>query len=199
MRARPVLAAAVAAAALLASTATAAAKPQLEDPAGDQLPGASGDYDIVSALFEATKKDGKVKDLVITLGTSSAPTLGGAPSYNMRGDVSGCGTFLLYVFTSAEAGTSSTFQTNGCGNDTDTTGEPAQYVDVTDVVVKGTSVVFTIPVNAMPTEIKKATFSNLFAWSAPAEPIIGYTPAEFVPQTAFDSGTGTGSFKMPQS
>ncbi|HVE97597.1 MAG TPA: hypothetical protein VNA12_00265 [Mycobacteriales bacterium] len=196
MRVRPILTVALAMTALVAPYAGAAPKPQIEDPAGDQR--GSGDYDIVSVGFDVTKKAGKLKDLVVTFTLGSAPTMGSLPSYNLRGDVAGCGTFLLYSYTRAAGGMAPDHNLvfSGCGSETDpATGDPEQALTPT-AEIKGNAIIYTVKFAEMPKEIQKATFDAMTAWTAPAEPVVGYTVADFVDEGAFDSAASTSSFKV---
>lgn len=201
MRARHVFAAGLAGLLLAGSAAhgAPAPKPQIVDPAGDSRLGA--DTDLVSVAFSVVKKSRKLDQLLVTVTTAGPAALNPGSSYNIKGEVSGCGSFIAYSYWGArEAGASHQFNFIGCGPEADpTTGDPEANLDPT-ATISGNTLTYALPFKDIPKEIKlKTRFSELVAWTAVTEPVVGYTPADFEQigeAGATDWATGTSSFQI---
>ncbi|HVE63287.1 MAG TPA: hypothetical protein VNB94_05750 [Mycobacteriales bacterium] len=171
--------------------AAAAPEPYIVDPVGDHR--GTGDYDIVSVDLAATSARGALVDLVITFTLATEPPTTGVSSYVFGASAKGCGTFYLYTYTSALAAGArrSVLKIYDCLGDA--AGETTAYPSL---AVRGRSLVHRIPFAKMPPEIRRTVLRGMYAFTAPAEPVLGFTAADVEPSaTAFDYATSDKSFR----
>lgn len=210
------LPAALAALALVGSGAEAASapvKPQIVDAAGDAV-GSQASYDITGVTFAVTKtavksikvvKGKKVtvttyvpKDFQVTMALAGDAKVQPGVSYQIGVDT-GCGHMFIYAYTSvfAAGGTDSSMQVGLCGPDdpTATDGNAGLTFDHT-ITATGKSIVWSMPYKTLPKEMAIGKgWDSPVAYTALTEPVIGYTTADFVEETAIDYATGDG-FKL---
>lgn len=206
------LPAALAALALVGTGADAApapVKPQIVDAAGDAV-GSQANYDITGVTFEVTKtavKSTKVvkgkkltvttyvpKDFQVTMTLAGPAKVQPGVSYQIGVDT-GCGHSFIYAYTSVfeAGGTDSSVQFAECG--TGGTSGTALTLEHT-LKADGNKIVWSLPYKVLPKEIGIGkSWDTPVAYTALTEPVIGYTTADFVEQTAIDYATGTG-FKL---
>jgi len=151
----------------VALPAHAAKAPEISDPAGDanllndQSFGASvpeqstpvdlSAADITKVDLATTKKGRKVTGFTITMTLSAAPTVPDV-FYRVSASTASCGTlFFEYSTSPTTAGGSAR-----CVAELPT--DPSKAVKLTSVVVKGSSVVWTVPVKSIP---KGSSLANL--------------------------------------
>ena len=182
---RLVLPAALLAIALAAANSSAAPPVDITDPSGDAVAGQAA-YDVVSVDYAIVKK----KTLAVTMKLAGAPAVSPGTSYQL-GAETGCG--HLFVFSYYSAGeVAHSWQFSGCGGADPTAADgEANLTLEPDVVLGKDTITWSVPVKSMPAEVGlKAGFSELTAYTAVTEPAIGYTTADFVPESAIDYATG---------
>lgn len=192
---------------LSGGSSTAAVGNDIVDPSGDAVGGQAA-LDITGVDFHMTTTDvvtttvvkgkkktvvtKKPKDLVVTMSLVGAPAVSPGISYQIGAETD-CGHLFVYSYFSAEAaGPAHSFQFSLCGGEdpTSTDGEANFSVDPV-VTVSGTKLVYTVSAKALPREISmKSVFTELLAYTAVTEPVIGYATADFVPESAVDYATG---------
>jgi hypothetical protein len=184
VRSRIVLAGALAVAALVSSSAHAAKAPQITDPKGDAL-GAQANQDIVSVKLDTTRvgtsKTSAVKQLTITMELAAAPTVTPGLSYQLNGNIAGCGSLLIWTYFSAlDGGQSDNFQLGCGGAELDPITQAYTLSLVPTTTIKGNTISWTVSGKQIPKAVKLGTaFNDLFAYTAITEPTFGYTPRDF--------------------
>lgn len=207
------LPAALSVVALVGNGAHAAAplppKPQIVDAAGDAV-GSQANYDITGVTFETTKvaeKSTKVvkgkkitvttyvpKDFQVTMALAGTAAVQPGVSYQIGVDTP-CGHMFVFAYVSVfnAPAADSSVQTAECG--TGGTSGTSLLMDHT-LTVAGNKIIWSLPLKSMPTQFKiGAAFTSPVAYTAATEPVVGYTTADFVPQTAIDYATGA-DFKL---
>lgn len=202
MRSRIVLVAALATAALVASSAQAARAPQITDPKGDALASQAA-YDIVSVTLDTPRttksKTSPIKTFSITMELAAAPDIHEGTSYQINADLGDCGSLFVFSYWSAlDAGPTSSFQIQSCGQQADAVdGSPQTFLDPT-VKIEGNKITWAVSGKAMPKEFAKGyLFNSLYGYTAITEPLVGYTTEDYSPApgtTAIDA-TKTISYK----
>ena len=193
MRARRAVVLALLLPLLAATSSSAKAKPQVTDPKGDSL-STQAAHDITSVTFEAIRKGKKVKALQITMTLAAPPDRTPGMLYRVLGLQSKCGTFQF-----SSAATLALTEQNqvlmSCGGAGDTPGGgDSLVINVTPDVV-GNSLVWLVSIKELPEEMQSGVMSELHAFVAPADPVTGIlNAADFVPESAIDSATGTQTF-----
>ena len=168
----------------------AAPKPQIVDPKGDAVTAQPG-HDYLSVLFGATKKLGKVSTVTVTVTLAGPPSKDPGILYRVFGDHSVCGGFQMSWSAGAALYQDQVYM--NCGT-TESTGGDGYYTIINvSPKVKGNTMTWTLPIKALPKEMRSGTMSNLQAWVTVAEPVMGIlNVTDFVPQGSIDYATGTG-------
>lgn len=166
----------------------AAAKPQIVDPAGDNIPVAG--TDIQSVLFEPLRKGGKaVTGFRVTLKLDAPASRTPGTLYRVFGDQDACGSFQM-----SSAATAALVTQNQVGmtcGEPDTTGTGEYTIVNVSPVVIGNSLVWTFKLKDLPKEMQAGTMSNLEAFVSPADPITGiFNTADESRALAYDSAVG---------
>lgn len=208
MRSRLVAAVTLAALATLPAVASGApARPQIRDPKGDAR-GGLAQVDIVTAQWSTTGR-GASKALVATLTLAGAPNTERGFAYEMKSEVTGCGTvwFEYAPGTVSEAtnllgnpevndglGASSLWLECG-GDGGTTTGSMLVYREMT-FSVKGNVITWSVPLTALPEQVQPgAVFSDFKAIADVAEPVMGLSTTGGFGQ-GLDFGQGDGVWIM---
>jgi hypothetical protein len=191
-------------------TSGAAVGNDIVDPAGDAV-AAQASLDITGVDFHMTStttrtvvptrgKNGRKqvvttvtpKDLVVTMSLGAVPSVQPGVSYQVGAETE-CGHLFIYSYFSAtDAGPTDVFQFSGCGgpDPTATDGEANLSLEPT-VTVNGSTISWSVPAKALPKEISLASgWTELIAYTAVTEPVVGYATADFVPESAVDYATG---------
>lgn len=199
MRIRTTLFAGLAAGAVLfASSASAAPTVVITDPQGDVRGQAA--FDIVSVTMETTKtstaKTAPLKDFIVSIQLAAAPTVLPGTSYQVMGENAACGTFYAFVYFSAlDGGQTSSMQFGNCG--TPNAAGQDNWLLEPAVKVDGNKIVFTVSAKTMPPQVKAGSpFNQLIAYTAPTEPVVGYSVVDFAPD---DAVAEAGSFDFAKS
>jgi hypothetical protein len=132
----------------------------------------------------------KPKDLVVSMQLGATPAVQPGTSYQIGAETD-CGHLFIFSYFGAGAPENS-FQFSGCGGEdpASTDGEANFTIDPA-VTVAGNTLTFTVPAKALPPEITiKDTFTELVAYTAVTEPVVGYATADFVPESAIDFASG---------
>jgi hypothetical protein len=207
MRIRLATAAAAAgiAVAALPGHAATAPKPQITDPTGDanglngqgvvtgtpepSTPADASGADIKSVLFQSTFKTRTVHGTVkkVPTGFTITMTLAAAPSvpnviYRVASSGPSCDS-LFFEYSTAVSGSDGSAR---CAASLPQTSGP---VGVTSVVVKGNSVIWTVPVKSLPAG---QTLSSLDAQTR----FISGTPGVSLTAPQYDEATSSGSFTI---
>jgi hypothetical protein len=200
--------------ALAGSGAHAAAplppKPQIVDAAGDAV-GSQAAYDVTGVTFEVTKKAqtsykivrGKKvavttyvpKDFQVTMTLAGAAAVQPGVSYQIGAETP-CGHMFIFAYVSVFSApdADSSVQTDECGP-ADPTGNTSILIDH-EFTTSGNKLIWKLPFKGLPAEIKLGSvFGTPIAYTAATEPVVGYSTADFVEQTAIDYATGT-DFKL---
>jgi hypothetical protein len=192
---------------LTGTSSTAAVGNDIVDAAGDAVTAQAG-QDILGVDFHMTTTDlvtttvvkGKKKkvvtktpkDLVVTMTLAGPPAIDPGISYQIGAETD-CGHLFVYSYFSAvDAGPADSFQFSGCGGEdpASTDGEANFTVDA-PAKVSGNTLTYTVSAKALPKEISmKSVFTELIAYTAVTEPVVGYATADFVPESAIDFATG---------
>ena len=189
------------------AAAPAPAKPQIVDPSGDAV-GSQKNDDITGVTFEITKtavqavkkvRGKKVtytryepKDFKVTMTLAGTASVAPGVSYQIGVDT-GCGHSYIYAYFSAPDAGPSSLQFAECG--TAGVNGTGLLVDHT-FTPTGTTLVWTAPYNTMPKQLGVGSFWTApVAYTAVTEPVVGYTTADFVPETAVDYAKGD-DFKL---
>ena len=132
------------------------------------------------------------KDLVVTMTLAGAPEVTPGVSYQIGAETE-CGHLFVYsYFSAADGGPTDVFQFSGCGgaDPASTDGEANLSIEPT-VAISGSTITWTVPARALPKSIGlSSTWTELTAYTAVTEPVIGYATADFVPESAVDYATG---------
>lgn len=188
---RSVLALATVLAASLALPSGAAAKPQITDPTGDQLPVGSAGYDVVSALFSTSGTTARYgrrtvytpTKLVVTVTYAAAVSTDQQATQVVQFDAPGCADVYLQRFAGG------TFGSADCLED------PFDFT----VKASGKTLVFTLPFGVIgkSTMKKGAVLDNLSTYTALADPVLGYETAELSQGVvAVDTATTSAAYKI---
>jgi hypothetical protein len=201
-------AAALAALALLSSTAHAAApKPQLLDPKGDSV-GGVGTVDIVSALWRTSGETvttvvkgrkvvtPKPRKLIATLNLAAAPTAQPGLGYEVSANVAGCGNIRFTYWPGTVFGQvlgDGSFW-NDCGDPGTTTTPGDTLIPGVQVTLGATSITWTLSFSQIPKPVKVgAKVTDFHAAVDVVEPVSGtISPGAF--GVHLDEGSGTGSW-----
>lgn len=130
------------------------------------------------------------KDLVVTLTTAGAPVVQPGTAFQIGADTP-CGTFFLFSYFSApDRGVAHSMQFANCG-EPDPTGNDGVSLEPV-VKTTGNAISYTVPFRTLPKQIKLgSSFSALTAYTAVADPVVGFGPGDFSPN---DAGTEAASF-----
>lgn len=207
MKLRIVALPAVLALALVGATSSSAAPGNdIVDAKGDAVGGQAA-YDILGVDFNMTTTTTKTvqvvkgkkqtittvkpKNVVVTMQLAGAPSQQPGMSYQIGAETD-CGHLYVFHYEVPGAGPESRFYFTQCGEPDPTETDGAGNFEVPTVAAfVGNTVTFTVSAKALPKEITaKSTFTELLAYTAPTEPVFGYSNADFVPETATDFATG---------
>lgn len=192
---RSILAVAAAAALAAVNTSHAALAPQITDAKGDSAVGAGND--ILKVTFGTVKVKKVIKEVTITMEPAAAPVINPGSSYQIGADLGACGTLYVFSYWSlADAGTGHSWQ-NGC-MPPDETGATQGSI-TPKVTIKGNKITWSVPYKSLPKQMQKLgfKFTGLKAYTAVTEPVVGYTPADFISASgANDWAECTKIFKM---
>jgi hypothetical protein len=189
---RRLFAAAALASVAFATTAHAAAAPQVTDAKGDNVGTVAG-TDIQSVLFQVKRK-GKSGILTVTLTLDAPADRTPGMLYRVFGTQSKCGGFQF-----SSAATVALVEQNqvymACG-EPDQTGGRSTIINVTPDSV-GNKLIWTVSLREFPDEMQSGTMTDLSAFVTPADPVTGIlNAADWVPGAAIDlADTGTRTFR----
>lgn len=191
---RAVLAVAAVTALAAANTSHAALDPQITDPKGDSKVGAAND--ILKVTFDTVKVKKVIKEFIIKVELAAPPAVSPVATYNIGANIGGCGTLLVYSYWGALDGGPSHRWTARCGPDT---GQGPRTTLHPKVTIKGNTLTYSVPFKSMPKEMQRKgfAFTDLYAYTAPGDPVYGITPADFIAEPgANDWAQSTKIFKM---
>ena len=192
-------------------TSGAAVGNDIVDPAGDAV-GSQASLDITGVDFHMTStttrtvvptrgKNGRKqvvttvtpKDLVITLTLDGDAEVLPGTSYQIGAETP-CGhLFAFSYFSALDGGTGHSLQFAACGeaDPTDTADGEASVLLEPTVALSGKTITYTVPARELPSKIgMSSTFTELVAYTALTEPVVGYATADFVPESAIDFAVG---------
>ncbi|HEV2889466.1 MAG TPA: hypothetical protein VGX28_03750 [Frankiaceae bacterium] len=207
MRLRLVAALAAATAVLATPAGAATGRPQITDPKGD-VRGGVASLDIVSARW-STAGRGAGARLVASLTLAAVPMKDAPFAYELKSQVRGCGTVIFeyspgalvtYLDELGQPAISDADQTATmwleCGAGTsDTTGSTLLVEEVT-FAVAGNTMTWSVPVAALPSEVRTGSVFYDFTAAADAgDPVFGIPLASGASQS-FDNGVGDGTWRM---
>lgn len=163
------------------SAAVVVPKPQLTDPAGDSI-GNQASLDLISATYSTTGittttkvrgktvKTYKPKNLVVTLTLNAPPSTQTGVKYQLDAQVDGCGSFGYSYTPGAATGANSLFTACPAGANAASGGTLIKP----DTTFVGNSIVWTVPLAALPSEVKVgSSFGTFTAAVGLAEPVTG--------------------------
>lgn len=200
---RPALALAAVLGIAVASAASAAGGPNtltFVDKAGDNVSPSKG-QDITGVTFTTTGtgagKKYVAKNLVVTMALAAPATSDGTTVYDVQATLAGCGSYSMQYSPGANLVESSGYAE--CGSEPDQTGSTGTLFDF-DVAAKGSSLVFTVPLKALPGSVKPgATFTALNAYTDFVDPVTGlFGPAGLFGSDAavYDTAATDTSYKV---
>lgn len=177
--------------------------PQVSDPSGDAT-GGQASTDILSATYSTTGvttvakvrgktvKTYKPKVLVATLTLAAPPSKTTGMKYELNAQVDGCGSFGYSYTPGAATGDSALFMSCPAGASATSGGT----LIVPDTTFLGNSIVWSVPLNAMPAEVKLGSaFSSFAAATDLAEPITGVIGTDIL-GLDFDTATSDVVWKL---
>jgi hypothetical protein len=175
-------------AACLPVPAHAAARPQIVDPAGDQVAAMGGSYDVLSALFttggvnvRAGRKTVYVPTRLVVTVTYAGPVA--ADSY--RAQVVSFATAECRVYLEVYGAAPDTYGSASC----------LDTAFTFPVKATGATLAFTLPLSALKPYLAPGTMlTNLSTWTNVAEPMSGYESGDLIGNAVtvdFASSAGT--------
>ena len=174
-----------------AATSTAAApKPQITDPAGDQVAVAGSGYDVVSALFGTAGTKTRVKrktvytptKLVVSVTYAGAVPTDEHASQVIEFDAGGCENVYLQVF----GGGASTYGSSDCTGEEDVAFTPT---------VRGNTLTFTVPLRTLNLK-KGAPLTGLATFTTFADPAFGLEPSFVDPAATVDHAATEAAYRI---
>lgn len=172
---------------------------QIVDPKGDARGDVNGTLaflDVVTGRWRV-EGTGARRALVASLTLAATPNADRGFHYELQAEVEGCGTVVFEyspgTVSATRLGAKSLYL--GCGAPGEPLGSMSLYDEVS-VDVDGTTLTWSVPLSALPEEIRPgALFSDFWAVTDVADPVFGES-AGSAPKQTVDSGHGDGSWRL---